>query len=260
MVYSPAKNIYSVASVLESLGVEVADISVTSIGDIFAFKNKSISDKLGVIINMGSDITTVSLYNKCIPANTKIINMGSKDIDNDITYMYNINALEAKKVKEKFAFAHKRYANGSDYYETVNLNGEKIKINSVEVSEIVMARVEEIFSLAKNEINLLTNREIQYIIVTGGGSNALNIEQTAQNIFGSKVSTGKMNMVGVRNNKYSVALGNLIYYINNLKIKGKEDTMLSEDDMETLSLPNKHFINTTNDTMLGKVFGYFFGE
>ena len=34
-------------------------------------------------------------------------------------------------------------------------------------------------------------------------------------------------------------------------------SMLSEDDMEELSSPRE---NTNDDTMLGKVFGYFFGE
>ncbi|MBQ9011094.1 MAG: cell division protein FtsA [Bacilli bacterium] len=260
MISSPQKNVYSVASVLESIGVEIADISVTSIGDIYAFKNKDIDEKIGAIINIGSDITTVSLYNKAIPVNTKIVNMGSEDIDNDIAYMYNIEPEEAKKIKEKFALADKKYANKKDTYETINNDSIKIKINQLEVSEIVMARIEEIFSLAKNELKLLTNREIQYIIITGGGSNALNIEDTAQNIFGVNSFVGKIKMVGVRNNKYSTALGNLIYFINNLKLKGEDYTMLSDDDMEMISSPNKHFINTSNDTMLGKVFGYFFGE
>ena len=42
------------------------------------------------------------------------------------------------------------------------------KINQFELSEIVMSRTEEILNEAKKEINLLTSKKIDYIIITGG--------------------------------------------------------------------------------------------
>lgn len=260
MIMAPKKNVYSVASILESLGIEIVDISVNSIGDINSFRTKDIDETSGAIINIGSEVTMVSLYNKGIPINTRIIGMGGKDIDNDIAYMYNIDVLEAKNIKEKFAFSTKRNANPRDFYETTNINGENIKINQLEVSEVVMCRVEEILTLAKNEIKDLTNRKIQYIIVTGGVSNVMNFEYMAEEVLGTGAYVGKIKLVGARSNIYSTALGNIIYFISTLKLKGQDYTMLSGRDMEILSSPDRHFINTSNETMLGKVFGYFFGE
>lgn len=260
MATVPKKNVYSVASILESLGIELVDISLGSIGDIGSFRNKEVENSVGAIINVGSEITTVNLYNKGIPVDTKIISMGGKDIDKDLAYMYRIGIPEAKKIKEKFALAHRKNANVNDIYETINLDGTKIKINALEASEVVMSRIEEIISLAKNEINHLTNRPIQYIIVTGGVSNALNFEYTLASEFGNNASIGNIKLIGVRNNKYSTALGNIIYFISTLKLKGQNYTMLSEGDMEVLSSTSKHFISTSSETMLGKVFGYFFGE
>ena len=256
----PKKNLYSVVSILESLGKEVIDVSVTSVSDINTFRNKEIDRSVSSIINIGSETTTISLYNKGIPVDNKILAMGGSDIDNDIAYMYKISKNEAKKIKEKFALATKRGANSKDVYETTNLDGDKIKINQLELSEVVMYRVEEILSLAKNEINLLTNRPIKYIMFTGGVSNLANFELMIQDMFGTRASLGKINIVGARNPKYSVCLGNIIYFIGTLKLKGKDYTMLSERDMEILSSPNKHFIGADGNTMLGKVFGYFFGE
>lgn len=259
-VMTPKKNLYSVASILESLGIEIVEVSVTSIGDVNSFRNKEVDTSVGSIINIGAETTTISLYNKGIPVNTKIVSMGGSDIDKDIAYMYKIDISEAKKIKEKFALASKRNSNPKDEYSVIDLNGNEIKINQKEVSEIVMYRVEEILTLAKNEINLLTNRPIQYIILTGGVSNLLDFETMAQDIFGSKAYVGDIKLIGIRNNKYSTALGNIIYFIGTLKLKGRNYTMLSQRDMEILSSPNKHFVNTTDETMLGKVFGYFFGE
>ena len=256
MVTTPKKNVYSVASLLESLGIEIVDISVGSVGDISCFKNESLDKSISAIINIGSDITMVSLYNKSIPVSTKIIGAGGKDIDRDLAYMYKISVDEARKIKENFALAHVRNADKLDVYETLNNDNVKIKINQLSASEVVMSRINEILTLAKNELNDLTNKPIQYIIVTGGMSNMLDFEYCIHEIL-PEASKGAVKLIGVRNNKYSTAIGNIIYFLNTLKLKGMNYSMFSEDDMEELSSPRD---NTNDDTMLGKVFGYFFGE
>lgn len=257
MVTTPKKNVYSVASIIESLGIEVVDISVGSIGDINCFRNSDLDKSISAVINVGSDITAVSLYNKSIPVSTKIIGAGGRDIDRDLAYMYKIDVEEARKLKENFALAYKRNADVHDIYETVNMDNVKIKINQQAASEVVMSRINEILTLAKNELEDLTNKPIQYIIVTGGTSNMLDFEYCVHDTLPSVASKAKVKLIGVRNNKYSTAIGNIIYFLNTLKLKGMDYSMLSEDDMDELSSPRE---NTNDDTMLGKVFGYFFGE
>mgnify|MGYP005759791571 FL=1 len=257
MVTTPKKNVYSVASIIESLGIEIVDISVGSIGDINCFRNSDLDKSISAVINVGSDITAVSLYNKSIPVSTKIIGAGGRDIDRDLAYMYKIDVEEARKLKENFALAYKRNADVHDIYETVNMDNVKIKINQQAASEVVMSRINEILTLAKNELEDLTNKPIQYIIVTGGTSNMLDFEYCVHDTLPSVASKAKVKLIGVRNNKYSTAIGNIIYFLNTLKLKGMDYSMLSEDDMDELSSPRE---NTNDDTMLGKVFGYFFGE
>lgn len=256
LITTPKKNIYSVVGLIEAIGIEVVDISLNSIGDINALKNKGMEEKIGAIINIGAETTTVSVYNKNILIKTSIIGMAGRDIDNDISYMYKIDSEVAKKIKEKFALAHKKYASSSEIYE---LPGHK-NIEQLEVSTIAMSRIEEILTLAKKELLELTNRQMEYIIITGGVSNMSHFELVAENIFGKDVIIGNVRLIGIRNNKYSSAVGNIVYFINKLKIKGKNYTMVSDTDMEILSSTKKSLINVSNESMLGKVFGYFFGE
>lgn len=256
LITTPKKNIYSVVGLIEAIGIEVVDISLNSIGDINALKNKGMEEKIGAIINIGAETTTVSVYNKNILIKTSIIGMAGRDIDNDISYMYKIDLEVAKKIKEKFALAHKKYASSSEIYE---LPGHK-NIEQLEVSTIAMSRIEEILTLAKKELLELTNRQMEYIIITGGVSNMSHFELVAENIFGKDVIIGNVRLIGIRNNKYSSAVGNIVYFINKLKIKGKNYTMVSDTDMEILSSTKKSLINVSNESMLGKVFGYFFGE
>lgn len=256
----PRKNIYSVVSILDSIGVEVVDVMLGSIGDIYSFKTRELDNKVGAVINIGAETTTVSLYNKGIIVKNSIIGLGGKSIDNDIAYMYKIDPKEATKIKEKFALAHKKYASTSDFYEVKDATLENIKISQYEVSEIVQSRIEEILELGRKEINILTNREIEYIIITGGTSNMTHFEYVADEVFNKKATIGSIRLIGLRNNIYSSAFGNIIYFINKLKLKGKSYTMVSSSDMEDLSSVKKNTMNTSNETMLERVFGYFFGE
>lgn len=259
MVTAPKKNIYSVVGLLENLGIEVVDISLNSIGDLYAFKNNTFDNKIGAIINVGGDTTTVSLYNKGVIVKNSIIDMGGIDIDKDISYMYNLDLESSNRLKLKFALAHKKNANVSEYYEIENKNGEKIKINQFEISEVVMSRIEEILNLSKKELNLLTSKRIDYIIITGGTSNMSNFEYIASEVFDKNVNIGNIKMLGIRNNKYSSCIGNIVYFINKLKLKNKNYSMLSEYEAEDLSAIKKSSYNSS-DSMLGKIFGYFFGD
>lgn len=258
LVTTPTKNIYSVVNLIEAIGVEVVDISLNGIGDIYTFRNETIDKQIGAIINIGSEVTSVTLYNKGIAVKNAIIQCGGKNIENDISYMYKVDANTAKELKEKFAVAHKKYASQNEFREVIDIYGNTKKINQFEVSEIVMSRVEEILTLVKEQINVLTNKEIQYIILTGGSSSLPQLKMVASEILG-ETSIGNIKLIGVRNNKYSSAIGNIIFFINRLKLRGNNYSMVTEEDGRELSSIKKGRANS-NESMLGKVFGYFFGE
>ena len=257
LVSVPKKNIYSVVGVMESIGLEVIDISLNNIGDLYAFKNKNFDSKIASIINIGSEVTSVSLYNRNVIVKSSILNMGGKNIDSDIAYMYKIDLEAANRIKTKFAVAHTRYANSQDLYEIKNADGV-LKVNQLEVSEIVMSRLEEILNLAKNELNNLTSKQIDYIIITGGVTNTAGFECLAQEIFPNQVNVGNIKILGIRNCKYSACIGNIVYFISKLKLKGKNFTMISEEEAENMILSANN--RNAQESTLGKIFGYFFDE
>ena len=141
LVSVPKKNIYSVLGVLESIGIEVIDISLNNIGDMYAFQNKNFEDKIAAIINIGSETTSVSLYNKNVVIKSSVLNMGGKNIDSDISYMFKIDDLTANRLKVKFAVAHTKFATTHDLYEIKNADGI-LKVNQLEISKIVQSRLE----------------------------------------------------------------------------------------------------------------------
>lgn len=260
MVTAHKKSVYSVIGLLDLIGVEVVDISLNNIGDLWAFKNKDIDKKIGVIVNIGAETTNISLYNKGIIVKSAVINMGGKNIDNDISYMYKTDSVTANKLKHKFALAHKRNANVSDTYEISTSVEDKLKINQFEISEIVSSRLEEILNLAKKELNILTSKRIDYIIITGGTSNMPDIEYVATDVLGKNVSIGSIKLLGIRNNKYSSCVGNIVYFISGLKMRGKNYSMINNEEASELATVRKSSVETAKETMLGKIYEHFSSE
>lgn len=258
MVTTPTKNIYSVVSLIENCGVEVVDISVNGIGDSYTFRNQTAGKNIGAIISIGSEITSVTLYNKGVAVKNAIIQYGGKNIENDISYMYKVDAKTANMLKEQFSVAHVKSASSGDFKEVVDIYENPKKINQLELSEIVMSRIEEIFAKVKDEIEELTDKGLEYIILTGGTSNLPQIRLVAAEVLGD-ASVGNIKVIGVRNNKYSAAIGNIIYFIDRLKLKGNNYSMMTKEEETSISSSHKGHTNS-NESMLGKVFGYFFGE
>lgn len=257
LVSVPKKNIYSVLGVLENIGLEVIDISLNNIGDLYAFKNENFDTKIAAIINIGSEVTSVSIYNRNVIVKSSILNMGGKNIDSDIAYMYKIDLDTANKLKTKFAVAYTKYASSQDLYEIKNADGI-FKVNQLEVSEIVMSRLEEILNLSKKELNNLTSKQIDYIIITGGVTNTVGFENLARDIFPNVLNVGNIKIIGIRDCKYSACIGNIVYFINKLKLKGKNYTMINDDEAEAMVSSSSN--RNAPESMLGKVFGYFFNE
>lgn len=257
LITTPKKNIYNVLSCFDKLGIEIIDISVGSIGDYETFKNNKISNSIGAIINMGSNTTTISIFNKGIMTNSEVIELGSENIDNDISFIYKINKVESKRLKENLALGHKRLASATVSEEIKNKLGDIIKINQYEISEIVMSRIAEILNKVKKEINYLTKHEISYIIFTGGLTEITDLSLLLEEIFGKNVTLGKIDIIGARNRKYSSAIGMIKYFNNKLKLRDKEFSIFDFEELEYLSSANKK-MNISNDTIFGKIFGYFF--
>ncbi len=258
LVQTPSKNMYDILKLTQLANLDVIDISINGICDMCALKNSDIASKVGVIVNIGSELTNISLYNKGIIISNRVLEIGGKAIDNDLSYIFKTNMYDAKKLKEKFSIASLKYASISDIYDLAIENGKIIKVNQQEVTEVVSARLEEILRMIKSEINSMTNKELDYIIFTGGTSNIPYFEDLIKDVFKEPANIAKVNIIGLRNIKYTTVLGNVVYYLNKQKLIGEIKTMVEDNTLNSISSMKKS--NVSNESVLEKVAGYFFGE
>lgn len=256
-ISAPKKNIYSVLSVMEGAGLEVMDITISGLGDYFEVRNDSLDKKVGAIINIGHETTNVSIYNKGKIMNTETIQLGGTNVDKDLAYMFNINIFDARTIKEKFTSAHKRFIALNDVYEVKNTAGEMIKLNQIEVTEIVMDRLTEILELARKQILLLTNQNISYIVITGGLTEIRAFKNLVYEILGKDVIIYSEDTLGIRDNKYITSIGMIKYFINKMETRGREYSMIEREEEDLLINPNNK--NKKANMRVTKIFGSFIG-
>ncbi len=254
LVTTPLKNVQSIVSIFQSLNIDVIDMSFGSIADYEEFKNNATDKGISAVINIGYDITTVSLFNKGIIINSEIIQIGSKNIDNDISYVFKTDKKTSQKLKENFAVAHKKFARVNEVKEVITSNKDIVNITQYDISQVVMSRLTEILKLAKKQTYLLTNREISYIIITGGVSELPGMSHLVDEIFGNIAKIGNIDTIGIRNNKYSTVSGLIKCFNSKLELRDKEYSMVELDDSDDTNRKRK----LEDSGVLNKVFGYFF--
>ncbi len=255
MVTTPKINVHSIMGILESVGIKTIDINIGPIADYEAYRSKELDKEMVSIINIGSETTTVSLFNKGIIVNSEILKIGGQNIDNDISYVYKLSNDDSTKIKEKFSLAHKKFAQINEVTEMLTTSRDLVKINQYDLSKVVMSRLEEILKLAKKQLFLLTNKEIKYIIITGGSSELPQMQYIVDEIFENNAYVSKIDQIGVRNNKYSTVIGLIKSFDKKLKMRGKDYSMFSIDKQEDISIPKRKGIG--EDSILGKFFGLF---
>lgn len=252
----PKEELYRFLEVLKLAGVEALDVGFTSTGDYYTIKNSKYDGIVGAIINIGEDNTNVAVYNKGIQIKNAVLPVGSSNVDKDLAYIFKMKENAARNLKETFAVSMSNYADSTDIVEVKNNNGEIKEISQVGVSKVVESRIREILKLAKNEIKNLTNREISYIIVTGGLSELAGFGYLVEEMFGAMAKVCNITTMGIRHNKYVSVLGIVKYLDDKLSLRGKQMNMIDGDELDDLVSPQHKMIN--NENMIGKVLGHFF--
>lgn len=256
IITAPKRDIEEAVKTLSKCGLEVIDIIPPSIGSFYAFKAPSHEMETGAIIDIGYETTNIGIINKGILINNLVLGLGGKNIDNDLSFIYKVSKKDAQKIKDEFAYANKRGASKKEVEEFTTNVGDKIEINQVDASEVCMSRVREILNMAKNEINYLTKKEISYIIITGGLSEFKEFSLEVESVFGNIATIGNLNIIGARDNKYACSIGMIKYFDENMNLRDKEFSILSQDELDLLSKKDDSK-GIKDESIIGKVFGMF---
>jgi len=153
-----------------------------------------------VLVNIGSQTTSIAVFEESLPLSLQVFSIGSTDITNDIALGFKIPLEEAEKIKKG--------------------EGEPLGTKK-KLDEIIEARLSDIFEFIEMHLKKLGRNGLlpAGLVITGGGSVIPNIEDLAKSYFKLPARTAASSIAmnsksQIRDSSWSVAYGLCSYHMN----------------------------------------------
>ena len=177
---------------IEDLGVYVEDVIASPLAASFVMLSKAQKRAGCILANIGSETTSIVVFEDTTPISLKIFPTGSSDITNDIALGLRIPLEDAEKIK--------RGAMTSATYSKRKLD------------DIIKNRLGIIFSLIDSHLKKIKRDGLlpAGIILTGGGANAVGTVETAKAVLELPARTATLDIgkaVKIRDASWAVAYG-----------------------------------------------------
>lgn len=191
------QHLRDLVKVIEDAGLIVEDIIASPLAASLVVMSKLQKMAGSGLINIGSQTTSVAIFEEGVPVSIQVFPIGSMDITNDIALGFRIPIEEAEKIKRG--------------------EGEPVGTKK-KLDEIIEARLSDIFEFIESHLKKLGRNGLlpAGLVITGGGSNIPNIEELAKDYFKlpAKVAASAIaanSRSQIRDVAWSVAYGLCVY-------------------------------------------------
>lgn len=207
---------------VERAGLEIQDISLQPLA-AGSFALSKDEKNLGVaLIDIGGGSTTIAVFENGFLKATSVIPVGGDHITKDLSIGLRTTTEDAEKIKIKYGYAFYDHASEEEVFSVPIIGSDQHQqFNQLEISDIIEARLEEIFELVGHELARLGVYDLPGgIVLTGGVASTKGILELAQDIFQSRVRIAIPDYIGVREPQYTTAVGLIKFSYKNSKLQG----------------------------------------
>tara|TARA_B100000676_G_scaffold2988_1_gene2777 strand:- start:598 stop:1818 length:1221 start_codon:yes stop_codon:yes gene_type:complete len=183
-------------NLFKELDIHIENFIPTPLSSALSTLNKDDKDLGSICIDLGESSTSLAVFENSKLIFCDSINVGSKNITNDIARGISTTKESAERLKTLYGSV---ISSPSDEYEIIEVplyaSDEKQfkQINRNTINSIIKPRVEETLELVWQKLKQydLHKKRIKNLILTGGGSQLEGIVDYAQIIFDSNVRLAK---------------------------------------------------------------------
>lgn len=200
-------------------GLNVNDIILEQLAAAESSLTQEEKDLGVILIDMGGGTTDLAVFSGGSLVHTSVLSLGGNHITNDIAVGLRTPAIEAEKIKKRYGCALSSMVGLEETIEVASVGGRSDRILSRQIlSEIIEPRVEEIFTLVKQEIAKSGFEDLMAsgVVLTGGSMLLEGMPELVEQVFNLPVRRGVPKGIGglvevVKSPLYATGVGLVLY-------------------------------------------------
>ncbi len=216
--------LHNILKCVEGAQLKISDICLQPLaaGTIALSKDEK---SLGIaLIDIGGGCSTISIFKNDHIEATCVVPLGGDNITKDVSIGLRTSTEEAEEIKVNYGHAY--YADASEdetFQVTVIGSDQKETYDQTLAADIIEARLEEIYTLAKREIRKMGYQDLPGgFVLTGGTMKMPGVLELARDVFNTNVRVAMPDYIGVREPQFTAGVGLLQFAHRNAQIQGKD--------------------------------------
>ncbi len=260
--------LHNILKCVERAELQVADICLQPLaaGTIALSRDEK---NLGVaLIEIGGGCSTVSVFESDHLVSTSVIQLGGDNITKDLSIGLRTSTEEAEDIKLNYGHAFYDDAQEDETFDVSIIGSNTTQTyNQMQISDMIEARLEEIYAFAEKEIRRMGFQGLPGgYVLTGGTMKMPGVLELAQDLFQSNVRVAIPDYIGVREPQFTAGVGILQFAYHNAKIQGKDlfpSLIVHSEESKpkrTKKQPKTEEVkeNKKSESKIANLFKYFF--
>lgn len=214
VVYTGPKTIvHNIRKCVEKAGLQIAELVITPLALTESILSDGEKDFGTIVIDMGGGQTTTAVIYDHDLKFAHVEQEGGEFISKDISVVLNTSLNNAEALKINYGDAYpERTSEQEEFPVDVIGKSEAVKVDERYLSEIIEARMEQIFSKSKDMLEQIEALNLPGgIVLTGGNAGIPGVVELATDIFDRQVRLYVPNHMGLRNPIFSNAISIVEY-------------------------------------------------
>ena len=213
----PRTILHNLRKTVERAGVQVENIVISPLALTRSILNEGEKEFGATVIDLGGGQTTVAVMRGQELQYTNIYQEGGDYITKDISKVLTTSQSIAENLKFNYGIAYPQQATEKEKF-TVEVIGESNPVEVTEryLSEVIAARLRQIFTRVKQDLERTRALELPGgVVLVGGGAILPGITELAQEILGVNTKLYIPNQIGIRNPSFAHVIA-LVEYVGGL--------------------------------------------
>ncbi|MGQ4244446.1 cell division protein FtsA [Enterococcus casseliflavus] len=217
VVYTGPKTIiHNIRKCVEKSGLIVNEVVITPLALTESILSDGEKDFGTIVIDIGGgQTTTAAMHDKQLKF-THVNQEGGEFVTKDISTVLNTSFNNAEALKINYGDAYPERTSASEEFPVdVIGKSEPVKIGERYLSEIIEARMEQIFTKSKEVLDEIDGLDLPGgVILTGGAASLPGVVDLAQEVFETNVKLYVPNHMGLRNPVFTNVISIVDYSAN----------------------------------------------